>query len=76
MRRFFLAAAWASVERDLFATRFAGERPGYLYVSDDHMDAEFTVEGADAGSDFAIFHREIDTIRNLLRERIDGQTGH
>jgi hypothetical protein len=33
------------------------------------MDAEFTVEGADAESDFATFHREIDTIRNLLRGR-------
>jgi uncharacterized damage-inducible protein DinB len=107
----------AEVERDWFRTRFAGERPGYLYVSDDDMDAEFTVEGADAESDFASFRREIDTIRNLLcgrgldeefrdpnrntqmslrwvytimiqeyarhnghadllRERIDGQTGH
>jgi len=59
----------AEVERDWFRTRFAGQQPGYLYVSEDDMDAEFTVEDADAESDFAAYDREIAAIRELLRHR-------
>ncbi|WP_405149131.1 DinB family protein [Sphaerisporangium sp. NBC_01403] len=107
----------AEVERDWFRTRFAGERVGYLYCSDDDLDAEFDVETADAPSDLAAYTREIELVRqttsgrsldetfidprreaemslrwvysamiqeyarhnghaDLLRERIDGATGH
>jgi hypothetical protein len=107
----------AEVERDWFRTRFAGQRMGYLYCSDDDLDAEFDVDTADAESDFAAYTREIELIRqtvsghsldeiyldprrgaemnlrwvyssmiveyarhnghaDLLRERIDGLTGH
>jgi uncharacterized damage-inducible protein DinB len=107
----------AEVERDWFRYRFAGERPGYLYCTDDDLDAEFDVAGADAAADLAVYTREIETIRrltarhsldetftdprrqitmslrwvysvmiqeyarhnghaDLLRERIDGATGH
>ncbi|MEW2356453.1 DinB family protein [Spirillospora sp. NPDC029432] len=107
----------AEVERDWFRTRFAGERPGYLYVTDDDLDAEFDVTGADAEADLATYTREIERVRrtlagrgldevyfdfrrerefnlrwvywtvvqeyarhnghaDLLRERIDGRTGH
>ncbi|WP_345023708.1 DinB family protein [Actinomadura keratinilytica] len=107
----------AEVERDWFRYRFAGERPGYLYVTDDDMDAEFTVDGADAEADYAAYLAEIEAVRrttagrpldetfvdprrgvemnlrfvyttmiqeyarhnghaDLLRERIDGATGH
>jgi Protein of unknown function (DUF664) len=107
----------AEVERDWFRTRFAGAEPGYLYCSDDDLQAEFDVDGADAESDLAIYTREIETVRqttlghsldeifldprrktemslrfvyavmiqeyarhnghaDLLRESIDGRTGH
>jgi uncharacterized damage-inducible protein DinB len=107
----------AEVERDWFRYRFAGERPGYLYCTDDDLDAEFDVAGSDAAADLAVYTREIETIRrltarhsldetftdprrqitmslrwvysvmiqeyarhnghaDLLRERIDGATGH
>ncbi|GLW63817.1 hypothetical protein Arub01_20610 [Actinomadura rubrobrunea] len=107
----------AEVERDWFRYRFAGERPGYLYVTDDDMDAEFAVDGADAEADYATYLAEIEAVRrttagrsldetfldprrgiemslrfvyttmiqeyarhnghaDLLRERIDGATGH
>lgn len=107
----------AEVERDWFRTRFAGQRVGYLYCSDADLNAEFDVEAADAESDYAVYFREIDLIRqmlpgrsldetyfdphrkaemslrwvcssmiteyarhnghaDLLRERIDGRTGH
>jgi hypothetical protein len=59
----------AEVERDWFRTRFAGERPGYLYVTDEDMDAEFAVEAADAEADFEVYYRETDTIRQLIRGR-------
>jgi hypothetical protein len=100
-----------------FRTRFAGEQAGYLYCSDDNLNAEFDVGSADAESDFATYAREIDAVRqatlghsldeifvdprrqaemslrfvysimiqeyarhnghaDLLRERIDGRTGH
>jgi hypothetical protein len=107
----------AEVERDWFLTRFAGAHLGYLYCSDDNMQAEFEVEAADAESDLAIYAREIESVRqatighsldetfmdpnrkiemslrfvysamiqeyarhlghaDLLRESIDGRTGH
>ncbi|MCO5968109.1 DinB family protein [Actinoallomurus soli] len=107
----------AEVERDWFRYRFAGERPGYLYCSDDDLDAEFDVAGADAEADLAAYAGEIELVRkttagrsldetfldprvgvemslrwvyttmiqeyarhnghaDLLRERIDGATGH
>jgi hypothetical protein len=107
----------AEVERDWFRTRFAGLQVGYLYCSDDDLDAEFNVDTADAESDFAIYTHEIEAVRqatlghsldetftdprrnaemslrfvysvmiqeyarhnghaDLLRERIDGHTGH
>jgi uncharacterized damage-inducible protein DinB len=107
----------AEVERDWFRTRFAGAKPGYLYCSDDNMQAEFEVAEADAESDLAVYAHEIEAVRqttlgrsldetfmdpnrgiemslrfvysamiqeyarhnghaDLLRESIDGQTGH
>src|ERR1700722_15990636 len=36
----------AEVERDWFRTRFCGEQAGYLYCSDDDLDAEWDVETA------------------------------
>ena len=107
----------AEVERDWFRTRFAGARLGYLYCSDDNMQAEFDVEAADAESDLAVYAREVEAVRqttqghsldetftdpnrktemslrfvysvmiqeyarhnghaDLLRESIDGRTGH
>ena len=107
----------AEVERDWFRTRFAGERPGYLYCTDDDQQAEFDVDEADAEADYATYLREVETVRrlvsgralderyldpnrgqemnlrwiydsmlveyarhnghaDLLRERIDGRTGH
>ena len=59
----------AEVERNWFRARFAGEQVGYLYVTDDDMDAEFHVEGADAECDLATYAREIDTIRQLMASR-------
>lgn len=107
----------AEEERDWFRTRFAGEQAGYLYCSDDDLNAEFDVDAADAESDLATYIREIELVRqvtlgraldeiyvdprrntevslrwvysamiqeyarhnghaDLLRERIDGRTGH
>jgi uncharacterized damage-inducible protein DinB len=107
----------AEVERDWFRYRFAGERPGYLYCTDDDLDAEFNVAGADAEADLATYAGEVELVRkvtagrsldetfldprrgvemtlrwvytvmiqeyarhnghaDLLRERIDGATGH
>lgn len=107
----------AEVERDWFRTRFAGQRVGYLYCSDENLDAEFEVADADAEADLAAYAREIEFVRrttaghsldetyldprrgvemslrwvysamipeyarhnghaDLLRERIDGRTGH
>ncbi len=59
----------AEVERDWFRTRFAGEQPGYLYVTGEELDAEFRVDGADAEADIATYARELDLIRALLRGR-------
>jgi uncharacterized damage-inducible protein DinB len=59
----------AEVERDWFRTRFAGEKVGYLYVTDDDLTAEFDVDGADAEADYATYVREIETIRRLLAGR-------
>lgn len=56
----------AEVERDWFRTRFAGQRAGYLYCSDDDLDAEFDVDSADAESDYAVYIREIGLVRELL----------
>jgi uncharacterized damage-inducible protein DinB len=58
----------AEVERDWFRTRFAGAQPGYLYCTDDDMQAEFDVDGADAESDLAVYNREIETVRQITRE--------
>jgi uncharacterized damage-inducible protein DinB len=107
----------AEVERDWFRTRFAGAQPGYLYCSDDDLNAEFDVAAADAQSDLAAYAREVEAARqstlgrsldetftdprrntqmslrfvytvmiqeyarhnghaDLLRESVDGQTGH
>jgi hypothetical protein len=107
----------AEVERDWFRTRFAGQQPGYLYCTDDDLNAEFEVDTADAESDLATYTREIELVgqalsgraldevyfdprreaemnlrwvyssmlqeyarhnghADLLRERIDGRTGH
>jgi uncharacterized damage-inducible protein DinB len=107
----------AEVERDWFRTRFAGERVGYLYCTDDDLVAEFGTDTADAEADLATYTREIELVRrttsgrslnetfmdprrkvemslrwvyslmiqeyarhnghaDLLRERIDGATGH
>jgi uncharacterized damage-inducible protein DinB len=59
----------AEVERDWFRTRFCGEQAGYLYCSDDDLDAEWDVETADAESDLAAYGREIELIREKLRSR-------
>jgi hypothetical protein len=56
----------AELERDWFRTRFAGQRAGYLYCSDDDLDAEFSVDSADAESDYAAYIREIGVVRQLL----------
>jgi len=71
----------AEVERDWFLTRFAGAQGGYLYCRDDDMNAEFDVAAADAEADLAAYAREVEAARHnghadLLRESIDGQTGH
>jgi uncharacterized damage-inducible protein DinB len=107
----------AEVERDWFRHRFAGERPGYLYCTDDDLNAEFDVATADAETDLITYAQEIELVRrttagrsldetfldprrgvemnlrwvytlmiqeyarhnghaDLLRERIDGATGH
>ena len=107
----------AEVEREWFRTRFAGARAGYLYCSDDNMQAEFDVDAADAESDLDVYAREVEAVRqttvgrsldetfidpnrktemslrfvyavmiqeysrhnghaDLLRESIDGRTGH
>jgi uncharacterized damage-inducible protein DinB len=107
----------AEVERDWFRHRFAGESPGYLYVTDEDLDAEFDVAAADAEADLDTYLCEIELVRramsgcsldetfldprrgvemslrwvytlmiqeyarhnghaDLLRERIDGATGH
>ena len=57
----------AEVERDWFRTRFAGAQPGYLYCTNDNMQAEFDVDHADAESDLAIYRREIETVRQITR---------
>ncbi|AQZ67203.1 unnamed protein product [[Actinomadura] parvosata subsp. kistnae] len=107
----------AEVERDWFRTRFAGERVPYLFCTDDDLNAEFDVDGADAAADHATYLAELDAVRrtlaghsldetftdprrgitmslrwvhtlmiqeyarhnghtDLLRERLDGATGH
>ena len=50
----------AEVERDWFRTRFAGERVGYLYCSDDDLDAE---------ADYAAYLRELGIVRQTVAER-------
>ena len=59
----------AEVERDWFRTRFAGAQPGYLYCTDDNMQAEFDVADADAESDLAVYVREIEAVRQTTRGR-------
>jgi uncharacterized damage-inducible protein DinB len=59
----------AEVERDWFRHRFAGERPGYLYCTDDDLMAEFDVDAADAESDYATYLREIECVRATTRDR-------
>jgi hypothetical protein len=56
----------AELERDWFRTRFAGQRAGYLYCSDDDLDAEFNIDSANAESDYAAYIREIGVVRQLL----------
>lgn len=53
----------AEVEREWFRTRFAGEKVGYLYCTDDDLNAEFDVEDADAEADFAAYAKEIEEVR-------------
>ena len=53
----------AEVERDWFRTRFGGARVGYLYCSDDDMQAEFDVDAADAESDLDVYAREVEAVR-------------
>jgi uncharacterized damage-inducible protein DinB len=59
----------AETERDWFRYRFAGERPGYLYVTEDDLDAEFDVETADAEADFATYLCEIELVRRIMSGR-------
>ncbi|MEV5707749.1 DinB family protein [Actinoallomurus sp. NPDC052274] len=59
----------AEVERDWFRYRFAGERPGYLYCTDDDLNAEFDVSGADAAADLAAYAREIQLVREVTAGR-------
>ena len=54
----------AEVERDWFLTRFAGADLGYLYCSDDNMQAEFEgVEAATRNLTVPIYTREIESVR-------------
>lgn len=59
----------AEVERDWFLTRFAGAQAGYLYCSDDNMNAEFDVATADAESDLAAYAREVEAARHATLGR-------
>ena len=59
----------AEVERDWFLTRFAGMQPGYLYCTDDNLQAEFDVVDADAEADFAVYAREVEAVRQATRGR-------
>ncbi|WP_345352042.1 DinB family protein [Actinoallomurus liliacearum] len=59
----------AEVERDWFRYRFAGERPGYLYCTDDDLNAEFDVAGADAEADLAAYAREVELVRKVTAGR-------
>ena len=59
----------AEVERWWFRTRFAGAHVGYLYCTDDNMQAEFDVGTADAESDLASYAREIEAVRQTTLER-------
>jgi hypothetical protein len=59
----------AENERDWFRTRFAGEKVEYLYVTDDDINAEFRVDGADAEADYSTYVRELEVIRELLADR-------
>jgi uncharacterized damage-inducible protein DinB len=59
----------AEVERDWFRTRFAGAQPGYLYCTDDNLQAEFDVADADAESDLAVYAREVEAVRQTTRGR-------
>ncbi len=59
----------AELERDWFRTRFAGQHAGYLYCSDDDLNAEFDVDSADAETDYATYIREIEVVRQLLSRR-------
>ncbi len=59
----------AELERDWFLTRFAGAQPGYLYCTDDNLQAEFDVAAADAESDLAVYAREIEAVRQTTRRR-------
>jgi uncharacterized damage-inducible protein DinB len=60
----------AEVERDWFRTRFAGERTGFLYCSEDDLDADFdNVDTADAEADFEVFSREVELARQVAAGR-------
>ncbi|MEV5746301.1 DinB family protein [Actinoallomurus sp. NPDC052308] len=59
----------AEVERDWFRYRFAGERPGYLYCTDEDLNAEFDVTEADAEADLAAYAREIELVREMTAGR-------
>ena len=66
----------AEVERDWFRTRFAGERAGYLYCTDDDLTAEFDVDDADAEADYATYVRETEHIRRMLAGHSLDETYH
>ncbi len=54
----------AQVERWWFRTWVAGEQAGYLYSTEDNLDADFDdVETAAAEADFATFRREVAAAR-------------
>ena len=60
----------AEVERDWFRTRFAGERVGYLYCTDEQPDGDFdNVDDADAEADFATFASEVESARSVIAGR-------
>jgi hypothetical protein len=64
----------AEVERDWFRTRFAGAQLGYLYCTNDNMQAEFDVADADAESDLAVYAREIEAASQTTRGRSQDET--
>src|SRR5882672_6625266 len=63
------------VERSWFRRRFAGEPVEYLYVSDDHPDADFEDALADgAETDYAAFIRELELARAAVARQVLDET--